>query len=514
MATIVAYAEPAVRDRTDRRLYPSLVVLLAIGVLLRVLFLDRQGLWFDEGVGLIFSTCDSLGQCLDRMLDTRTAERFQFVYPLMLHEWRGLFGSSEIALRSLSVLCGVMAMPLIWSTARRSFGNAHANWTLAFTACSALTLVHAQEARPYTFFLLIAAAQIALLLAARRGGGPWVRVGFYLTTAIASWAGLFPLLFSVALALADLASRPRRWTDAGQWLMWWLPAGLLCLPATAYYLIAAAEADPSRITVPKSGNPLLNLIFVGYGQLVGQTFGPPVEELREGSRAVALLESWHLLLALAVVLGTGVAQGVRLVRHHQLAADMDVTRFLLWAVAAYVALSFIFAVLTRHNWLPRHAIALHPLVALLLPLLTRPVVAGGPALAGRAIMSAILLLNLFAVGQHYFNRGHWKDDYRSTAAYLKANGEPLRPVIVLRGLPVLLEYYGYGQLTYAPDPPPARVGALVREAAADRAEIAVVVNRESDLWPPGWLDDALAPDFRPIARTNFPYFAVYTYAKR
>lgn len=513
MAAVLAYAKSPERDWTARRIYPIFGALFVLGVALRIIFLDRQSLWFDEGVGLIFSTCGSIGQCLDTMLDARTSERFQFIYPLLLHEWRGLFGSSETALRSLSVLCGIAAMPMIWRAALQEFGRAHAAWTLAFMALSAFTLIHAQEARPYTLFLLIAAAQIALFLAAKRGGR-WSQVGFCLVTVAGSWIGLFPLLFSVALAIADLVSRPFRWRDMRQWLIWWLPTGLLCVPATVYYFIAASHLDPSEVRVPKSDSPLLNLIFVAYGQLVGQTFGPPVEELRGTDRFAALRDSWLLLSGLAVVAAFAVARLIRLARHDRFAANGETIRLLACTVVCYVTLSFIFAVLTRHNWLPRHAIALHPAIALLLPLLTRPIVPGGSARSGRLIMSAVLLLNLVAIGQHYFNRSHWKDDYRSTAAYLQAHGEPHRAVIMLRGLPILLDYYGYRQLAYAPDPMPDRAAALVRNAAQGRSEIVVVVNRESDLWSPGWLDEALAPEFRPIDHASFPYFAIYTYAKQ
>jgi hypothetical protein len=484
------------------------ILLMAVGVVLRFAFLDQQSLWFDEGVGLVFSGCADLAGCLDRMLDTRTSERFQLVYPLLLHVWRQAFGDTEFALRSLSALLGVAALPMIWATARQSFGAAHATWSLALGALSAFTIVHAQEARPYTLFLVLAAAQIWLFMAARRGHRG-ARIGLCLVTAAASWVGVFPLLFSVALALADLADRPRRLASVGAWLAWWLPAGLLCVPAVAYYAIAAAGTPPEQVTVPKSDNPLLNLAFVVYGQLVGQTFGPPVEALRGGGRMPALLENAHWLALLAGLVIAAVVYAIRARPERGAGAD---ARVLLFALLSYTALSFVFALLTRHNWLPRHAIALHPLIALLLPLL-----ASGPATAGRqrtgqAILGGLLLLNVVALGQHYFNPEHWKDDFRGTAAYLQQVGEPQRPVVLLRGQPVLLSYYGYDRLTRATDPPRERVATIVREAAKGRAEVVVVVNRESDLWPSGWLDQTLAKDFRPLGLHRFTYFSVYTYA--
>ncbi len=513
MPLALAQHRSSARPRVVGAAVIGFVVLMAAGVLLRIAFLDQQSLWFDEGVGLIFSGCSSLSGCLERMLDTHTSERFQLVYPLLLHLWRQAFGDTEIALRSLSVLFGVAALPMIWATARQSFGAAHAAWSLAFAAFSAFTIVHAQEARPYTLFLALAAAQVWLFMSARRGS-TGARIGLYLVTAAASWVGMFPLLFSVALALADLADRPWRLSSVGAWLTWWLPAGLLCVPAVAYYGIAAAGTPPDQVTVPKNDNPLLNLAFVVYGQLVGQTFGPPVEALRGSGRMAALIENAHWLALLAGLMALAAIRTVQVFRARtegRIGAD---ARVLLFALLSYTALSFVFALLTRHNWLPRHAVALHPLVAVLLPLL-----AGGPAIVGRlrigqAILGGLLLLNMAALAQHYFNRAHWKDDYRSAAAYLRQVGEPQRPVLLLRGLPVLLAYYGYDNLTAATDPPRGKVVGTVRQAALGRPEIVVVVNRESDLWPAGWLDEALAADFTPVSARRFTYFSIYTYARR
>lgn len=513
MPLALAQHRSSARPRVVGAAAIGFVVLMAAAVLLRVAFLDQQSLWFDEGVGLIFSGCAELSGCLERMLDTRASERFQLVYPLLLHVWRQAFGESEIALRSLSVLFGIAALPVIWATARRSFGTMHATWTLAFAAFSAFTIVHAQEARPYTLFLLLAAAQIWLFMSARRGSGS-ARIALFLVTAVASWVGVFPLLFSVALALADLADRPWRLSSIGAWLAWWLPAGLLCVPAVAYYGIAAAGTPPDQVTVPKSDNPLLNLAFVIYGQLVGQTFGPPVEALRGSGRLAALIANAHwlaLFAALMILSGVRALQVARSRLEGRVGTD---ARILLFTLLSYLALSFLFAIVTRHNWLPRHAVALHPLVALLLPLL-----AGGRAVIGRlrigqSILGGILLLNAISVARHYFDQAHWKDDYRATAAYLKQVGEPQRPVVVLRGLPVLLAYYGYADLVRATDPPRDRVPGIVRQAAQGRHEIVVVVNRESDLWPPGWLDEALAGELRPVSVRRFTYFSVYVYAQK
>lgn len=487
------------------------LLLMALGVWLRVFLLDQQGLWYDEGVGLFFSDCRSAADCVGRMMAARTSERFQLVYPLLLHWWREAFGISEIALRSLSVLFSIAAMPLIWITALRIFDQRHAAWTLALVATSALLVVHSQEARPYTFFLLIAAAQLLLFDMARdTNDRPWARTGFYLLTAFASWVGVFPLMFSVALAAADLLARPR----LKAWFLWWLPAGLLCAPAVAYYAAAALDTPPDEVGVPKSDTPLLNLAFVIYGQLVGQTYGPPVEALKGPDRLLSLRENWGLLALLAVTVGAMTLRFIRLAMHGRLLhADETRARFLVYAVASFLTISFIFAIATRHNWLPRHAIALYPLLALTLPLLLRSIRTDGSSRVGEALVALLCCLNLISLAHHYFDQAHWKDDYRGVAQYVTGPGAT-RPAVLLHGLPTLLHYYGDDRTIDGRSLPRNDLAAGIARVTNGRPEVLIVVNRELDLGPPGWVERAMQPAYRLVDQKSFPYFTIYSYARR
>lgn len=79
--------DPA-RHTADQMTYMALQLLVIVGAGVRLLYLDRQILRLDEGAGLIFSGCDAISGCLQAILDTRTSENFQFLYPLILQAWR------------------------------------------------------------------------------------------------------------------------------------------------------------------------------------------------------------------------------------------------------------------------------------------------------------------------------------------------------------------------------------------------------------------------------------------
>lgn len=514
--TEAAFAwSPATADSNGTVLSPQgaliAFVLIALGFWLRLFLLDQQGLWYDEGVGLYFSDCQSAADCVGRMMAARTSERFQLTYPLLLHWWRDAFGSSETALRSLSVLFSVAAIPLIWTTALRVFDQRHAAWTLALAATSALVVFHSQEARPYTLFLLVAAAQLLLFdIAREETDRPMARTGFYLLTAFASWVGVFPLMFSVALSIADLLARPR----LKAWFLWWLPAGLLCVPAVAYYAVGVIDTPPDEVGVPKSDTPFLNLAFVIYGQLVGQTFGPPVEALKGPERWLALQAHWPLLALLAITAGaTALRFGQLAVQGRLLEPGETRARFLVYAGATFLVISFVFAIVTRHNWLPRHAIALHPLLALTLPLILRPTRPGGSSRLGAALLAVLCCLNLVSLAHHYFDQAHWKDDYRGVAQYLTGPGAT-RPAVLLHGLPILLRYYGDDHTIDGRFLPRNNLAAAITNVTKGRPEVLIVVNRELDLGPSGWVERAMEPGYRLIGEKSFPYFTVYSYARR
>src|SRR5437016_6319583 len=79
--------------------------ILAGGVALRCYAITSRSLWFDEAV-----TCFT-SQLSPPQIVFRAAHDFHPpLYYLIVHYWIGLFGTSLLALRSLSVLCGALAI--------------------------------------------------------------------------------------------------------------------------------------------------------------------------------------------------------------------------------------------------------------------------------------------------------------------------------------------------------------------------------------------------------------------
>ena len=138
------------------------VLLLALFVLLafalRVLRLDFQPLWWDEGYSVWFAT-HPLGQ----MAALTAQDIHPPLYYALLHGWIGLLGAGPVSLRLLSVLFGVLAIPAIYLAGRRMLTRRAALLAAFLLAISPLHVYYSQEVRMYG---LVALLSIGVLAAA------------------------------------------------------------------------------------------------------------------------------------------------------------------------------------------------------------------------------------------------------------------------------------------------------------------------------------------------------------
>jgi len=137
-----------------------LITLLGLG--LRLYHLDAQSLWYDEGFSVYLARV-GLGE-----ITANTAADIQPpLYYYLLHGWIQLFGDTELALRSLSVLFGVLTIPLMYAMALRLFSSRLAGLLAALLiAVSPLHVWYAQEARMYTLLTFLCLLSSFLLLLA------------------------------------------------------------------------------------------------------------------------------------------------------------------------------------------------------------------------------------------------------------------------------------------------------------------------------------------------------------
>jgi mannosyltransferase len=154
MATIAPRPALAHRARTLSRASVVVPVGLAVLVVLALVLRTTQlgiGFWIDEGlsVGIADRPLTEIPEAL--RLDGSPP-----LYYMLLHVWMQAVGSSEEAVRSLSVVCALIAVPVAWWAARGLFGT-RAAWIAAVLAATNPFLSRfAQEGRMYALVVLLA----------------------------------------------------------------------------------------------------------------------------------------------------------------------------------------------------------------------------------------------------------------------------------------------------------------------------------------------------------------------
>jgi uncharacterized membrane protein len=143
----------AERGHERKRWLWTLIAILLLVFAARTLWLDRQFLWWDEGLSVYFAN-----QRLPTMFDEMQANSHTDppVYNLALAGWRVLAGNSPYAVRFFSVLAGVATVALTWAVGRWLVNRQAALLATVFVALAPMQVHYAREAKGYAFGALFA----------------------------------------------------------------------------------------------------------------------------------------------------------------------------------------------------------------------------------------------------------------------------------------------------------------------------------------------------------------------
>lgn len=140
--------------------------ILILALILRVVQLDFQPLWWDEGYSVFFATRDML-----TMLARTAVDIHPPFYYALLQLWLMFFGQSVVALRLLSVMIGLASVPLIYVVGCQLFNRPVGLIAALLLAVSPLHIYYSQEVRMYGLLTLFALGSIALQIELLRRDG-------------------------------------------------------------------------------------------------------------------------------------------------------------------------------------------------------------------------------------------------------------------------------------------------------------------------------------------------------
>ncbi len=359
------------RSWVDRYALALLLGILAVAALLRVFQLGTIPLWVDETATLRFA---------DRPFsEFFTPEAMREpnppLYYMMARVWLLAFGDSEIAIRSLPVIIGVLTVGIVFGFGRTLGGNRVGLIAALLLATSGIHIWYSQEARAYIVLAMLAtlAAWATCILVTQpalasrfsaRSIGLWA--GYVVCCILALYthntAILLPALCGLAMAVVWLPRREHR-------------AGLVIAALVAHaFIIAAWLFWASNVIqhsvetlrdwhIPKpSAEYVISELRRAYGQFgAGINFAPPIK---------LLIDLPYLLVAaigfialrkhprLLVVLG-GVVIGLPLlVTLISFSRPILMTRIVLWPLPTFVIVVAFGVMASRKTWWHASALAL------------------------------------------------------------------------------------------------------------------------------------------------------------
>lgn len=194
-------------------------IVLALGVLIRLYGLDRQSLWLDE----LYSVQSS--RSLESLRYFYTWDLHPPLYSLALWAWMSVAGTSEWVVRLPSALSGCAMLFVIWFLGRERLGATVALAFLGLAAFSSRAIYFSQEARSYSFLILVCTALTILWVdkmaepaGSREGAGPgWL----VLLSIVAGWTHYYGTIFvfclwgGLLLSLLLSGGLSARWVLAG-----------------------------------------------------------------------------------------------------------------------------------------------------------------------------------------------------------------------------------------------------------------------------------------------------------
>ncbi|HET7529708.1 MAG TPA: glycosyltransferase family 39 protein [Mycobacteriales bacterium] len=262
---------------------------LACALVLR--FLALSPLWLDEA-----QTVEIAGRSVPHLLDALRHDGSPPLYYLLLHVWMKIFGTGTFAVRALSGLISVAALPVMWRVARVIGASRRDAWVATLLlAANPFAIRYATETRMYSLVVLL---WLLAFLAFRR---VWLDRGVgWMVLAAAATAALvlthYWSLFAVAaVGLAALAVVRRHRAAAVRVLVSLAVGCLGLLPWLSSFLFQLRHTG-----APWGSPPSLSTVFLAPTSWAGE--GPV------GSDDL-LAFAYYLLVGLALF-GTATATAV------------------------------------------------------------------------------------------------------------------------------------------------------------------------------------------------------------
>jgi uncharacterized membrane protein len=354
----------------SRRALGALAILVAIGLVLR--FWTSSHLWLDEAL-----TVDIARLPIRDIPAALRRDGHPPLYYVLLHGWMRVFGEGDTAVRALSGVLSVVALPLAWMAGRRAGGRQAAVAFVVLLALSPFAIRYATETRMYALVITLVLAGYLLVVGALERPSLVSSIGIALVTG--------------ALLLTHY------------WALWLVGATGLALVVRAWRGAPETRRASVRVLAALAGGGVLFLPWVGVLLAQSAHTGTPwaaavrptslvtttVQDFGGGDYAEGLLLGWALVGLFALGL---LGRAVDRTRIELVLSTVPQVRREAIVVALTIALGASAGVATRTTFATRYAAVFLPLFLLVAAVgVTRfaAPVARGIVLAGVVVLGLI-----------------------------------------------------------------------------------------------------------------------------
>ena len=221
----------------------------------------QQSVWFDEAYSIMVANT-SIGQ----LINLTAVDTHPPLYYIVLKLWASIFGWSELALRSLSVIASASAVFVGLLLIRRLFDVRSALITIPFVMLAPFLLRYAFEIRMYALASLICiSATFVLILAieSKNKMRQWILYSIY---AVLVAIGVYTLYYTVLLWLAHfvylvwLTKKNKQACIRSPWLLAYAGSIVLFLPWMPTFISQISNGALAPISQPLTVENLLGIV--------------------------------------------------------------------------------------------------------------------------------------------------------------------------------------------------------------------------------------------------------------
>jgi mannosyltransferase len=414
--------------RVPRQSAPLILVLVLVGAaVLRFAAIATRSLWFDEAYSLEMAR-RPISELVATVAQRDVHPPF---YYLVLSLWTKLFGTTEVALRSLSAVVGAAAVAGAWWLGARVGGRRMATIAALIASVAPLPILASQEARMYPLLGLLAVGSWIWLVAALEGRrGAWT--AYVAVSVLCMYTHYYAVLVLLSQAAYIVATAPR-----AQWRPWLLSqawVAVLFLPWLRVLVGTLSSGKAWPFYRPPLG------LATAADVLALMSFGGHVlgfAGYHEAATATLVIQAL-LLTPFVIIIALGLRAAWR---------EAPAGRLVL-AFVSPILMAFVFSA-WKNILYPRYLSFLFPGFAVVMALGILQAVRLAPASLRRralgALVAGFLLVNVGVLTTIQGNSAYHSYDWRGTARALATHAAPQDLIVAFPGQArIPLTYYFKG----------------------------------------------------------------------